>query len=167
MPASQLLADPSHLLAALNELVEWSETLDFAYAWVHSAGDTMEAWCALDDAKIRRAVVGVHFGGTEPFALEYFNDAIPGRVRVIEDRGGTFHPKVIVGRCGSKRRAIIGSSNFTPGGFGANTELNVRAARPIEERVGEAVAAPKNASHQQPAQAAASVDARNAQRELG
>ncbi len=125
MLAPRLLADAESLLAALKELVEWSETLDLAYAWMDSAGGTTAAWRFLDETKIRRAVIGVHFGNTEPSALEYLDGAIPKRVRAIEDDAGTFHPKVIVGRRKSKRRAILGSSNFTSGGFGSNTEINV------------------------------------------
>ncbi len=125
MNAPRLLAEPSAFLAALDDLVTWSEQLDLAYAWMDSNGGTTDAWELLDETKIRRAVVGVHFGRTEPYAVEYLHRAAPDAVRIIEDRDGTFHPKVIVGTRKSKRRAIIGSSNFTRGGFETNTELNV------------------------------------------
>lgn len=125
LTSTKLLADQAELAASLDDLVAWAETLDLAYAWMASADGELAAWSSLPDAKISRAIIGVQFGSTEPHVLEYFAAVAPKRVRVIEDLRGTFHPKVIVGRRGRQRRAIIGSSNFTPGGFGNNTELNV------------------------------------------
>ncbi|HEY0153433.1 MAG TPA: hypothetical protein VGB92_15605, partial [Longimicrobium sp.] len=46
-------------------------------------------------------------------------------IRVIEDTTGVYHPKVIVGKKDGLAMAILGSSNFTSGGFAGNTELNV------------------------------------------
>jgi hypothetical protein len=46
-------------------------------------------------------------------------------LRVVEDTGGVFHPKIVVGIKGTQAKALLGSSNFTNGGFKGNTELNV------------------------------------------
>ncbi|HEX8209714.1 MAG TPA: phospholipase D family protein [Longimicrobium sp.] len=74
--------------------------------------------------KIRKAVIGVHFAQTEPFALAALAKQ-RGILRVVEDTAGVYHPKVIVGAKGDDAIALLGSSNFTPGGFAGNTELNV------------------------------------------
>lgn len=125
----RVLASVRELQRALKEVVEWAETIDFAYAWMSSGEDGAGFWNVLDDDKIRRGIIGLHFAATEPFVLEHFMQdpagGVPERVRVITDDRGTFHPKVLVAAKGDERRAILGSSNFTPGGFALNTELNV------------------------------------------
>lgn len=121
----ELLPSARSSFPALRELIEWAEELDFAYAWIDTGSQEADLWHALDEKKIRRGVVGLHFAGTDPVALAFFLAEAPEQVRVVLDMEGTFHPKVIVGAAGSAWRAIIGSSNFTPAGFGTNTELNV------------------------------------------
>lgn len=125
----RVLASFRELQRALKEVVEWAETIDFAYAWMSSGEDGIGFWNVLDDEKIGRGIIGLHFAATEPYVLEHFMVEPPGvapeRVRVITDDRGTFHPKVLVAARGEERRAILGSSNFTPGGFVFNTELNV------------------------------------------
>lgn len=72
-----------------------------------------------------QATIGIHFAQTEPAVLRALLGCGVGILKVIEDTGGVFHPKVIVGIRGRDVRALIGSSNFTAGGFSGNTELNV------------------------------------------
>ena len=129
-----LLPSARASFTALVELLDWAEELDFAYAWIDTGAEESELWHALDERKIRRGVVGLHFAGTDPAALAFFLDTAPEQVRVVLDTEGTFHPKVIVGVRGKARRAIVGSSNFTPSGFGPNTELNVLVSGGAEDR---------------------------------
>jgi hypothetical protein len=77
--------------------------------------------------KVSRALIGTQGAQTEPWAISELAKLGKNRERLklIISATGTFHPKVIVGRRGSDVRAIIGSTNFTCAGFGANTELDV------------------------------------------
>lgn len=129
------LTSPDTLQSALAGAVEWAETINFAYAWMSSGEDGRGFWNTLTDEKIGRGVVGLQFGGTEPFVLQYFLRNALGRVHVLTDPQWTFHPKILLATKGSERRAILGSSNFTAGGFVRNTELNVL----LEGRAKEAV----------------------------
>jgi hypothetical protein len=52
---------------------------------------------------------------------------------VVEDPVGVFHPKVLIGVKGKVARALVGSSNFTTGGFAGNTEVNVLLSGPLED----------------------------------
>lgn len=131
----ELCAEPNSSLAALRDLCSWADELHLAYAWITSARGASEHWRALPLAKLRRAVVGTQFAQTEPAALRALLDIGGGALRVIEDTGGVFHPKVIVGTKGDRARALLGSSNFTHGGFGGNTELNVVLEGDVREGV--------------------------------
>src|SRR5207245_529687 len=57
----------------------------------------------------------------------------PGILKVIEDVGGVFHPKISIGFSGAEARVLVGSSNFTSGGFEGNTELNVLIEGRVED----------------------------------
>ncbi|MCA9546012.1 MAG: phospholipase D family protein [Myxococcales bacterium] len=120
---TQVLTDARALNDAVAALAEWAETIRFAYAWMDTA---CPAWSQLPDEKITESVVGAHFAQTDPAVFDHFlAEELTENVGVIIEKAGTFHPKVIVGIKGSQARAVVGSSNFTRGGFGANTELNV------------------------------------------
>lgn len=73
-------------------------------------------------SKISTMVVGLDFYTTAPSFLESFH-AI---VRIGQALGkGTFHPKLYLFEDGGEFCCIMGSSNFTNGGFASNTELNI------------------------------------------
>lgn len=84
----RLLTHPDALLEAFEDLVEWADTLDLAYAWLDSANLTTDAWRMLEDRKIRRVIAGVSFGGTEPAALRYLHREVPDRVRLEQLQSG-------------------------------------------------------------------------------
>lgn len=93
-----------------------------------TAGGELEPWHALGDAKIRCGIVGLSFARTDPEVLHHLRRSVGrDRFRVVEDESGafTFHPKIIVATKGRRSRAIVGSSNFTAGGFARNIELNL------------------------------------------
>ncbi len=121
-----VLTDPEDVRQVLRELCDWSEHLYMAYAWATSEKGKAEHWRSLDISKVRRAAIGVSFARTEPNALR----KLATRRGVLRVNSGKrtdplFHPKVIVGCKGGLGRALVGSSNFTAGGFSKNTELNV------------------------------------------
>jgi len=120
-----MLRDSHATIASFVELATWATEIRMAYAWASTQGGVGQHWRALPLAKVTRAIIGTHFLQTEPAAIAALMNEAPGRLRVVSDSGGVFHPKVIVGLNGSEVRAIVGSSNLTGGGFGGNTELNV------------------------------------------
>lgn len=74
--------------------------------------------------KIKKAVVGLHFYQTHPNFIKTFMD-IKG-MRFHMRSNGVFHDKIYFFSNSPKDwSAIIGSSNFTNGGFVSNSECNV------------------------------------------
>ena len=132
--ALRVCSSPAASLAALTELFKWAGELRLAYAWATSNGGYAAHWKALPLPKVKQATIGIQFAQTEPAALRTLLGCAPGVLKVVEDTSGVFHPKVIVGLRGAESRALVGSSNFTNGGFSGNTELNVL----IEGLAGEA-----------------------------
>jgi hypothetical protein len=74
--------------------------------------------------KIGRAIIGTHFYQTAPDFIETFSTNL--RVRFIMDHSAVFHPKLYLFEHGRRGWAcIVGSANFTAGGFGRNQEACV------------------------------------------
>jgi hypothetical protein len=69
---------------------------------------------------LQALVVGLDFHQTDPVILRRFEAFV--RVLRVD---GVFHPKTYLFRKGSSFTCILGSSNLTGGGFGANTEANL------------------------------------------
>lgn len=116
---------------ALRDTVDWAREIYLAYAWASSAGGAAEHWRALQVKKVKQAVIGLHFEATEPLVLRTLHAR--GVLRVREDAVGVFHPKVLVATRDKGARVIVGSSNFTAGGFEKNTEVNVLLSGPRED----------------------------------
>jgi HKD family nuclease len=102
--------------------------------WSAKASDIriVTAWATTDCAvcnclsnargKISTMVVGLDFYTTSPSFLESFRSVLRiGKAL----RGGTFHPKLYLFEKGGQCCCLMGSSNFTSGGFADNTELNI------------------------------------------
>lgn len=102
------------------------EHIEIAVAWAGNPKDSMVAKVLKKhEKKISKMVVGLHFYQTSPaFIKQYLGNE---KVRfMLDDTSGVFHPKVYLFFNDSKDwAAIIGSSNFTNGGFMINTEVNV------------------------------------------
>ena len=100
--------------------------IEIAVAWAGNPKDSMVAKILKKhEKKISKMVVGLHFYQTSPtFIKQYLGN---DKVRfMLDDTSGIFHPKVYLFFNDSKDwTAIIGSSNFTYGGFAKNTEANV------------------------------------------
>jgi hypothetical protein len=126
-----VLSSPEETLRSLQQIVYWADDLYLAYAWASSDQGQADHWRALPIGKIRKAIIGIHFAQTEPWVLERLAKR-SGILKVVEDTTGVYHPKVLAGTRGGDARALIGSSNFTRGGFAGNTELNVLLEGPSE-----------------------------------
>ena len=118
-------SSPAASLEALRKLCSWAQELRLVYAWASSEDGKSAHWHVLPLEKVTRATIGTKFASTEPWILRKLLDCGRDVLRVIVDSQGVFHPKVILGICGNEAQALLGSSNFTSGGFGTNTELNV------------------------------------------
>lgn len=120
----QVLTSSADSLEALRETVRWGDEIHCAYAWASQRGPWKEHWNAVRKANLVRVVIGLHFDRTDPSCLRDLHDArVP--LRVWRSFDAVFHPKVLVAVRGKRARALIGSSNLTPGGFAANQEANV------------------------------------------
>jgi len=127
----EVLSTADQSLAALGDLAAWAEDLSIMSAWATAARGKARHWQLLPLDRVRRALIGIHFAQSEPWVLRTLASK-PGRLQVIEDTAGVFHPKLIIGTKGGHARAIVGSSNFTTGGFGGNTELNLLVSGSID-----------------------------------
>ena len=116
----QIITSPAVLGKIFRAQLASCEEISFAVAWA-SAG--FDAYDALTKArrKIKKAVIGTHFYQTDPGFIRAFAKH-PG-VRFVRETGGVFHPKVFIfkGKRGDWA-CVIGSANFTKGGFGKNHE---------------------------------------------
>jgi phosphatidylserine/phosphatidylglycerophosphate/cardiolipin synthase-like enzyme len=117
------LVSPAECLAAFQDAAAWAKNIYMAYAWATSSGGTAEHWRSLPLAKVRQAVLGLDFDETEPEVLRQLRAL--GVLRIVTKLHGVFHPKILVAVNGSDARALVGSSNFTVGGFAKNVEVNV------------------------------------------
>lgn len=116
------LTSPSESATVLDELGQWADEIRFAYAWASSGEGNAVHWRAVPLDRIRRAVIGCAFAQTEPYILYQLHAQ---RILRVADSEGVFHPKLLVATKGAEARILVGSSNFTVGGFTRNTEVNV------------------------------------------
>ncbi|MCW1985387.1 UNVERIFIED_ORG: HKD family nuclease [Sphingomonas sp. R1F5B] len=116
----RLIVSPSELSAVLIEQIESCEQVSFATAWASTSFDGYKALKRHED-KIATAVVGTHFYQTDPKFIEHF--ASHSQVRFIPATNGVFHPKVyFFEHKAGKWACLMGSANFTAGGFEKNLE---------------------------------------------
>ena len=103
------------------ENVGCSTHVDIAVAWATetSALDQLVNAVEEENGVSLRIIVGTHGSATDPDVLDRLNDI--GKLRIVPHRGPLFHPKVYIFR-GEDSIALIGSANFTNGGFGENVE---------------------------------------------
>jgi hypothetical protein len=119
----EVLTTQKALLDALRQLGTWAESISIVSAWAGAAHGTADHWSAIPAAKLERALIGTQFAQTEPWVMRELHQR--GVLRLRYDLGSTFHPKLVLGQRNGNVRAIVGSSNFTVGGYGRNTELNL------------------------------------------
>ncbi len=116
------------------EYAKGSDKIWVATAWATDGGDfelsevLLEAFKRHPDDVV---VIGKDFNGTDPAFLWKLWPLI----RVHDSSDGTFHPKVYVFRSGDSFQAIVGSSNFTPSGFGDNIEVNLLLTGPCSDEL--------------------------------
>ena len=121
----KLLTTSCETFDCFQRLYNWCDNFSFCVAWASSGYGKAKHFQEIIKfpEKIKMGIVGLHFYQTEPEFLEY--PIIKKRVKVILDCNGIFHPKLYLFEKNNKTYVIIGSSNFTTGGFQKNSEINI------------------------------------------
>lgn len=106
-------------------LKDWSvSSVDIATAWA-TEGRALDALADLQRRRKRklsvRTLAGYSGNHTTPAALERLSKF--GEVRLVNDKAGLFHVKLLIFRSSRKSLAWVGSANFTGPGFDGNEEL--------------------------------------------
>ena len=120
------ISNNSTLSKTFEGLCNKYDHIEIAVAWAGNPnGSPVAKALKKHESKITKMVVGLHFYQTSPLFIRQYKDN--ERVRfMVEDTAGVYHPKVYLFFNDSKDwSAIIGSSNFTFGGFSNNAEANV------------------------------------------
>lgn len=116
----QLITSSAKLSSAFRKQLDLCTTVHLAVAWASVGFPEYDALIKAK-RKIGLAVVGTHFYQTAPEFIEKFCG--DERVRFVMDHSGVFHPKLyLFERKGGSWACIVGSANFTGGGFGPNQE---------------------------------------------
>ncbi len=116
------------LHARFTDLLSEACSVDIATAWA-TPGEHLRALAAAAKGAVKvRAIVGIWGNATHPHALEELSRITGGRLRIVRESDGLFHPKVYLfrqpGTGIGKARAWIGSANFTKAGFGGHSRAN-------------------------------------------
>jgi hypothetical protein len=119
----KLLTTPKALENTFGKLLDRFSSVSFAVAW---ASDKFLNYRQLvrHRRKIGKCTVGLHFYQTHPgFIRAFLTDS---RVKVITQPDGVFHPKVyLFENSTTDWTCLLGSANFTKGGFVSNIEACV------------------------------------------
>jgi HKD family nuclease len=119
----KVLTTSSDISRELVRLIEDCDSCQAAVAWA-SIGFEAYALLVRHASKITRMIVGTHFFQTSPKFIETFLTH-PG-VKFILRSDGVFHPKLyLFSKTDGEWECLIGSPNFTSGGFGPNDEMAV------------------------------------------
>lgn len=107
------------------ENVECSTHIDIAVAWATKTSALVQLVKSVKENNgiSLRIIVGTHGNATDPNVLDQLNEIC--EFRIVPHRGPRdplFHPKVYIFRGEEDSIALIGSANFTDGGFGKNVE---------------------------------------------
>lgn len=121
----RLINEPTELTEAFEDLISHYDNFYCCVAWAGAPNSFKAGRHLLKyTSKIRKAVIGLHFYQTHPDFISTFKDR--DRVRFFMETHGVFHDKIYLFSNSAKDWcAIIGSSNFTKGGFENNSECNV------------------------------------------
>ena len=118
----QLLSNNTAIRNKLTHLISRCNNMQIAVAWATSNHEVFKT--LIDNRnKINKLIVGTHFYQTDPKFLESFiND---DKVKVIQNSGDVFHPKIYYFSTDEGWECLIGSANFTNGAMNKNEELMI------------------------------------------
>jgi hypothetical protein len=119
----RFLRSASEIQAAFVELVQHYKHISLAVAWASEGFDGYDCFLKHAD-RLRRAIIGIHFFQTDPDFIERFLS--DDRVVFIPQPNGVFHPKIyLFESSAADYMCLLGSANFTRGGFSLNMEACV------------------------------------------
>lgn len=116
------LLDATSASRSIVTLMKEYDEFYWAVAWGSMTDEANELLTCTH--KIKCITFGLSFCHTDPNLIDKLQ-GVEGAYVVTKSTGGTFHPKVYCFRSGDKAAAIVGSSNFTFGGLGKNSEASV------------------------------------------
>lgn len=119
----KILTNTTEIHCEIVRLIEECTSCHIAVAWA-SSGFKASDLLLKHKAKIGRMIVGTHFYQTDPQFIEDFLEH--PNVRFIWKTDGVFHPKAyLFFKTSGEWECVIGSPNFTHGGFGDNAEMAI------------------------------------------
>jgi len=136
----------SRLFDVIDKSISKSLDIKIAVAFIKYSGYSMfeeKINQHLSSGKRIEFIVGLDFNLTEPKVLRSFKKMHDSGLRInfycfSEPRimnTPVFHPKLYIFNKGSEAKVIIGSSNFTKGGFKNNIEINTIINASIDEEI--------------------------------
>lgn len=131
----KFLSSTDVLLKAFEEQVKDCDSFWIASAWASSGQEKSPHWKIIEahKDKLKEAVIGLHFHQTEPRILFKLHEWY--KLNLVYDTNGVYHPKFYLFEKGDSFSIILGSSNFTVGGFFRNFENNILMQGKKEESV--------------------------------
>lgn len=119
----KVLTTTTHVNKEISRLIRECSSCQVAVAWASvdfDAFDLLEKF----SKKIGKMVVGTHFFQTHPTFIDKF--LTHPNVRFVKNAEGVFHPKVyFFEKMKAEWECLVGSPNFTKGGFGRNVEIAI------------------------------------------
>ena len=123
MTKTTILDSHARLMKEFHRCCGTYPTLDIAVAWLGNPRNGEPFRPLRGIASKTRVVAGVAFFQTHPEGIRWFidNDA---DIRIFENGGVVFHPKIYLFQKPKGFALFVGSSNFTNSGFTKNQETN-------------------------------------------
>lgn len=133
MRISRLLTSSAALTREFARCANTFPRLDIAVAWAADpiripSFDRLSAF----SGQIH-AILGISYDRTDPAAIQWFMDNASG-IRIFRTNRRLFHPKLYLFRDPTRFALIVGSSNFTFGGFESNLEANILVEGTLSSR---------------------------------
>lgn len=121
----RLITESSELTEAFDDLIAHYDNFYCCVAWAGAPKSFIAGKHLLKyTAKIKKATIGLHFYQTHPDFISTFIDN--NSIRYVMETDGVFHDKIYLFSNSPKDWCVIvGSSNFTRGGFENNSETNI------------------------------------------
>ena len=117
----KVLTTTAQVNKEISRLIRECSSCQIAVAWASVRFDAFDLLAKFNH-KIEKMVVGTHFFQTHPDFIKTFQTH--PKVRFVKRTDGVFHPKIyFFEKTVGDWECLVGSPNFTKGGFGKNAEV--------------------------------------------